>query len=105
MLWIYFIILSRPEEDHLNSYVKPELLKRIQKAFPDEFKNDVLSRNRCRDMIIECVQFSMRVSTVKPVLKGHIWDKVKMALYDRGPLRRGSIHMKFTMTGQENVTF
>ena len=56
-----FIFFFRPEEDHLNSYVKPELLKRIQKAFPVDFKNDVLSRNKCRDMIIECVQFSMRV--------------------------------------------
>ena len=57
--FLYFFF--RPEEDHLNSYVKPELLKRIQKAFPVDFKNDVLSRNKCRDMIIECVQFSMRV--------------------------------------------
>ena len=29
----------------------------------------------------------------------------KMALYDRWPLIRGSIHMKFSMTGQEKMTF
>ena len=30
---------------------------------------------------------------VKPVLRGHLWD--------RWPLKRGSIHMKFSMSGQE----
>ena len=33
--------------------------------------------------------------TVKPVLRGHLWDKIKW------PLNRGSIHMKSSMTGQE----
>jgi hypothetical protein len=33
--------------------------------------------------------------TVKPVLRGHHCDK------DRWPHKRGSIHMKFSMTGQE----
>jgi hypothetical protein len=32
--------------------------------------------------------------TVKPVLRGHLWDKIKW------PLNRGSIHMKSFMTGQ-----
>jgi hypothetical protein len=27
--------------------------------------------------------------------------QLKVALYDMWPLRRGSIHMKFSMTGQE----
>ena len=27
-----------------------------------------------------------------------------MALYERGSLKRSSIHKKFSMTGQENVT-
>ena len=40
--------------------------------------------------------------TVKPVLRGHLWDKEKVALYDRWPLKRGSFHMKFSMTVQEN---
>jgi hypothetical protein len=26
---------------------------------------------------------------VKPVLRGHLWDKEKVALYDRWPLKRG----------------
>ena len=38
---------------------------------------------------------------VKPVLRGHILDKEKMALQDRWHLKRGSIHRKLSMTGQE----
>ena len=40
-------------------------------------------------------------NTVKPVLRGHLKDKEKVAIYDRSPLKRGLIHMKFSMTGQE----
>ena len=40
-------------------------------------------------------------STVKPVLRDHPWEKEKMALKDRWPLKRGSINMKFSMTRQE----
>ena len=29
------------------------------------------------------------VTTVKPVLRGHVWDKEKVALYDRWPLKIG----------------
>jgi hypothetical protein len=39
--------------------------------------------------------------TVKTVLRGHLWYKEKVALYDRWPLKRGLIQMKFSMTGQE----
>jgi hypothetical protein len=38
---------------------------------------------------------------VKSVLRGHLCDKVKVVFYDRWPLNRGSIHMKFSMIGQE----
>ena len=38
-------------------------------------------------------------TTVKPVLRGHLWDKEKMALEDRRPLLRGL--MQFSMTCQE----
>jgi len=31
--------------------------------------------------------------TVKPVLKGHLWDKEKVVIQDRWPFKRGSIHM------------
>jgi hypothetical protein len=41
-------------------------------------------------------------NTIKSVLRGHLSDKEKVALYDRWPIKRGSIHMKFSMTGQEN---
>ena len=41
------------------------------------------------------------VYTVKPVLRGHLWDTEKVTLLDRWPLKRGSIHMKFSMTGQK----
>ena len=30
-----------------------------------------------------------------------IWDKANLVLWDRWPLKRGSIHMKFSMTEQE----
>ena len=32
-------------------------------------------------------------------------DKDKVVLYDRWPLKRGSIDIKFSKTGQEKVTF
>jgi hypothetical protein len=35
------------------------------------------------------------------VLRGHLWDKKKVDLYDRWPLKRASIHMKCSMIGQE----
>jgi len=41
------------------------------------------------------------IYTVKPVLRGHdLWDKAKVVFYDRWPIKRGSIHMKSSMTGQ-----
>ena len=40
------------------------------------------------------------LTTVKPVLRGHLWDKDKLSLYDRWPLNRGSIYMKYSMTRQ-----
>ena len=42
-----------------------------------------------------------REYTAKPVLRGHLWDKEKVDFQDRWPLKRGSIYMKFYMTGQE----
>ena len=40
-------------------------------------------------------------NTVKPALRGHIWDIEKVVFQDRLPLKRGSIHMKFSIMGQE----
>ena len=52
-------------------------------------------------MTLMCQSSTISDSTVKPVLRGHLWDKEKVALYDRWPLKWGSIHMKFSMRGQE----
>jgi len=41
------------------------------------------------------------LNTVKPLLRGHLCDKEKMALWDRWLLKRCSIHMKISMTGKE----
>ena len=49
-----------------------------------------------------CLRFKRNYCTVKPVLRGHLWVKEKVIVLDKGPLKRGSIHMKFTMKGQEN---
>ena len=38
---------------------------------------------------------------LKPVLRVHLWDKEKVVFKDRWPHKRGSIHMKFSLTGQE----
>ena len=38
---------------------------------------------------------------VKPVLKVTYEKWKKVLWYDRWPLKRGSVHMKFSMTGQE----
>ena len=36
-----------------------------------------------------------------PVLRGNLWDEENMVFTDRWPLKRGSIHMIISMTGQE----
>jgi hypothetical protein len=46
------------------------------------------------------VLFTIYIYTVKPVLRGHLSDKYKVNLQDRWLLKRGSIHMKCSMTGQ-----
>jgi hypothetical protein len=46
--------------------------------------------------IITFIDLIWKASTVKPVLRGHLWDKEKVALQDRWPFNRGSIHMKFS---------
>jgi len=43
--------------------------------------------------------------TVKLVLRGHRLDKEEVALQDRWPLKRGSIHMKSSTIGQKKMTF
>jgi hypothetical protein len=38
---------------------------------------------------------------VNPILRRHFWDKEKVVFEDRRPLKRGSIHMNFSIKGQE----
>ena len=45
-------------------------------------------------------QYFRNQNIVKPVLRGHLWDKEKVALQDIRPLKKGSFHIKFSMTGQ-----
>ena len=52
-------------------------------------------------LFVHKYHFSYFCTWVKPVLRGHIWDKRKVALYDRWPHKKDSIHTKFSMTGQE----
>ena len=47
------------------------------------------------------VLYRYKTCSVKHILRCHLCDKEKVALLDRWPLKRGSIHMKFSMTGQE----
>ncbi|XP_060064853.1 transient receptor potential cation channel subfamily M member-like 2 [Ylistrum balloti] len=52
----YLEIQERPHAEHIESYIKPELIKKLMKYFPAEFKEDEIARNRCRDKILECAQ-------------------------------------------------
>ncbi|XP_048243432.1 transient receptor potential cation channel subfamily M member-like 2 [Haliotis rufescens] len=45
---------ERSDDDHVNMFVKPELMKKVKDAFPKDFKDDDLARNECRDKILEC---------------------------------------------------
>ena len=38
------------------------------------------------------------LNIVKPVIRGHRWNKEKVAFLDNWPLKRGLIHLKFFMT-------
>jgi hypothetical protein len=45
---------------------------------------------------------SLYLNTVKPVLRGHLWEKEKNGISrQRWPLNRGSIYIIFYMTGEE----
>ncbi|XP_033743894.1 transient receptor potential cation channel subfamily M member 1-like [Pecten maximus] len=52
----YLELQERPHAEHIESYVKPELIKKLMKYFPAEFLEDEIARNRCRDKILECAQ-------------------------------------------------
>ena len=44
--------------------------------------------------ILYIVMVTYKVDIVKPVLRGHIWDKEKWPYRTDDLLKRGSIHMK-----------
>jgi hypothetical protein len=41
------------------------------------------------------LSYHMSYGTIKPVLRGHLWDKEKMSLEDMWPLNSGSIDLNF----------
>ncbi|KAJ8305130.1 hypothetical protein KUTeg_017315 [Tegillarca granosa] len=51
---------ERGDPDHVESYIKPELLSRLTKHFNEEFKDNEIARNKCRDKILECVDMSFQ---------------------------------------------
>jgi len=55
------------------------------------------------DFLMITIYPAMLPFTVKPVLRGHFWDKERVVLWYRWPLERGSIHIKFTMSGQGDL--
>lgn len=60
---------------------------------------------RCCKFIITLTTKETYTSTLvaKPVLRGHLWTRNEMIFKDRCPLKRGPMHMAFTMTEQESV--
>ena len=44
---------------------------------------------------------ALSIYPVKPVLRGHLWDKKKGPYKNSKPLKRVSIRIKCSMTGQE----
>ena len=72
------------EEDY---YVAPDIITILQ------MMNHLKKRS--------VLSYHMLYGTIKPVLRGHLWDKEKLSLEDMWPLNSGSIDMKFSMTGQK----
>lgn len=49
---------ERGDAEYLDTYIKPELVRRVSEAFPQDFVNNEIARNQCRDKIIECVRYA-----------------------------------------------
>jgi hypothetical protein len=78
----------------------------------DQWQEHTSSVNVCGYMYynVRFVSFKytkiiLELHTIKPISRGHVWDNEKSVLSDRWPLKRGSIHIKFSMTGLAKVTF
>ncbi|KAK7097580.1 hypothetical protein V1264_004533 [Littorina saxatilis] len=48
----------KSDPEYMDSYIKAELMRRVSEAFPDDFSNNDIARNLCRDKIIECVKLN-----------------------------------------------
>jgi hypothetical protein len=78
----------------------------------DQWQEHTSSVNVCGYMYynVRFVSFKytkiiLELHTIKPISRGHVWDNEKSVLSDRWSLKRGSIHIKFSMTGLAKVTF
>ncbi|XP_052825070.1 transient receptor potential cation channel subfamily M member 2 [Octopus bimaculoides] len=56
--YTYEELQERSDQDFTDNSLKPELIKRISKTFPDDFKENDIARNAFRDKILECVKYS-----------------------------------------------
>lgn len=57
-------LFIRSDTDYLDGYIKPDLMRRVSESFPDDFANNDIARNQCRDKIIECVKYAMQVCEI-----------------------------------------
>jgi hypothetical protein len=59
-----------------------------------------MTLQQCIKIVRTSQRHAALIYIVNPVLSGHLWDKVKVALYDGCLFKRGSIYMKFSMIKQ-----
>ena len=84
---------------NLSLYTHIPNIKLISQSIAKRVATTVLFRNyRMMDMGNTICSGHLVAGTYK-------FYKEKVVLYDRWPLKRGSIHIKFSKTGQEKVTF
>ena len=58
-------VFNRIDEDFREHIIKPELIKMICKMYPNDFKDNDVARCEFRDKIIECVDLSQDVSSLR----------------------------------------
>jgi hypothetical protein len=54
--------MCRSDPQYMDTYIKSELMRRVSDAFPDDFANNEIARNMCRDRILECVKLTSQVA-------------------------------------------
>ncbi|ESO90587.1 hypothetical protein LOTGIDRAFT_175813, partial [Lottia gigantea] len=92
---------ERSDKDHYESFIKPELVKKVMTTFPQDFRNNELARNQCRDRILECVEFANQgeqcyLTIIDPSAGGDLSNLSKYilnALFKSQP-RRGGPHIR-----------